>query len=112
MSAMAGEDRVGRRLAAIFCVSAERRPGFLSTFEGGGGQISIRVLSPTGGTGSHARFSVFLKGKTHFLADEATVDQCNRKTPSTARSSAGLISLECATVRANSGPSRFVSQNA
>jgi hypothetical protein len=30
--------------------------------------------------------------------------QFRRKTPSTARSSAGLISLECATVTANSGP--------
>src|ERR1700682_1612466 len=37
-------------------------------------------------------------------------DQCSRNTPSTARSSAGLISLECATVTANSGPSSFSSQ--
>src|ERR1700754_142433 len=36
--------------------------------------------------------------------------QCSRNTPSTARSSAGLISLECTTVTANSGPSSLVSQ--
>src|ERR1700721_692700 len=40
------------------------------------------------------------------------LNQCSRKTPSAARSSAGLISLECATVTANSGPSSFASQNA
>src|SRR6266566_8464951 len=39
-------------------------------------------------------------------------DQCSRKTPSTARSSAGLISLECATVTENNGPSSFSSQKA
>lgn len=38
--------------------------------------------------------------------------QCNRKMPSTASSSAGLISLECATVTAKSGPSSDFSQNA
>src|ERR1700730_5998061 len=59
-------------------------------------------------TGHTQNFSGFLARKTHFLAAEATIDQCSRKTPSTARSSAGLISLECATVTANSGPSSFV----
>src|ERR1700694_1137163 len=39
------------------------------------------------------------------------LDQCSRHTPSKARSSAGLISLECATVTANSGPSSFCCQN-
>src|SRR5215472_4911817 len=38
-------------------------------------------------------------------------DQCRRNTPSTARSSAGLISLECATVTLNKGPSSFSCQN-
>src|ERR1700730_740690 len=57
-------------------------------------------------------FRFLKKQKTHFLAAEAIVDQCNRKTPSTARSSAGLISLECGTVTANSGPSSFRCQKA
>src|ERR1700692_1451209 len=43
---------------------------------------------------------------------ESSSTQCSRNTPSTARSSAGLISLECATVTANSGPSRFSLQHA
>jgi len=40
------------------------------------------------------------------------LNQCNRNTPSTACSSAGLMSFECATVTANSGPSSDFSQNA
>src|ERR1700704_1983695 len=36
--------------------------------------------------------------------------QCSRNTPSTARNSAGLISLEWATVTENNGPSSFSSQ--
>src|SRR5262245_44166914 len=42
----------------------------------------------------------------------AKADQCSWKTPFTARSSAGLISRECATVTENSGPSSFSCQNA
>jgi hypothetical protein len=40
------------------------------------------------------------------------LNQCNRNTPSTACSSAGLMSFECATVTANRGPSSDFSQNA
>ena len=40
------------------------------------------------------------------------LNQCSLNTPSTARSSAGLISLECATVTENSGPSSFSCQKA
>jgi hypothetical protein len=40
------------------------------------------------------------------------LNQCSRNTPSTACSSAGLMSFECATVTAKSGPSSDFSQNA
>src|ERR1700722_6762596 len=39
------------------------------------------------------------------------IAQCSRNMPSTARNSAGLISLEWATVTANRGPSSFCCQN-
>src|SRR6266481_7209488 len=64
------------------------------------GRVGTRSLS----SGAHSRDPVAFAHPTDLqTAHRPTIhrkrnDQCSRNTPSTARSSAGLISLECATV--------------
>src|SRR3954469_18208802 len=54
--------------------------------------------------------SACLHGARARLPTLRHLNQCSLNTPSTARSSAGLINLECATVTENSGPSSFACQ--
>src|SRR6185312_14843560 len=54
--------------------------------------------------------TVFLNRRTHPRAGPSP--QCRRNMPSTARNSAGFISLEWATVTENKGPSSFCCQKA
>jgi hypothetical protein len=71
----------GARSDVRFCSSACRQWSYRARrLGGGGGPISSAMKGRTGGTGSYANFSVFLKQKTHFwgrkLQDELWAQGC------------------------------------
>ena len=58
-------------------VSFNRNWAPLQTFGVGGGQFSGAMRMRTGGPGSYANFSVFLKQKTHFWDRKLQEEQCD-----------------------------------
>src|ERR1700730_5262031 len=108
--------RAARFGVATFGLDRFSRGGF-------GNGLALRGLARSrfflrGGAGGSPRCRLLLghwrppfrfgKGSTDRPASHPV--QCSRNTPSTVRSSAGLISLECTTVTANNGPSSFSCQ--